>query len=238
MINKKLILIGVAILAVAIILLIVPKLFFKKKTTTPTTTTQQTTDAQKAADEARAKADETAAAANSFPLPSVTTDTLIAQAKKEYEFAAGKAVEWRKDAIPIATKISYTKSIDPKNGKDTYIFVSPSENKYYFTLTFDQAQNDKGTNVFQRALYFKEDYFLSKTTVNMPVKYLKMNYIQALQKADESGGKSVRMDNKEYDVNMVLSAEEGKNLMWKVEYLIGAGAEYTVSYNAYTGELL
>ncbi|HRY60006.1 MAG TPA: hypothetical protein P5096_01355 [Patescibacteria group bacterium] len=235
--NKRIILIGAGILAVAVVLLIVPKIFFKAPTTTTTTTAQQQADAaKKVEEEAAAKA--TADAKMAFPLAEVTIGNLSTQARKEFEFASGKAKEWKEDAIPVAVTASYTKTIDPKNGKNTYIFVSPSMNQYYFTLTLDQNQTDTGMNSFQRILYFKEDYFLPKTVGNMPIKYWKVDYIEALQKADASGGKDIRVANSEYDINMVLSAEQGENLTWKVEYLVGGKQAYSISYDAYTGEVI
>lgn len=235
--NKRLLLIGGGILLVAILLLIIPRVFFKTPTTAPLTAEQQAA-AQKAAADAAAQKQAAADALAGFPLPTTTADNLAVQARKEFTFASSKATEWRADSIPVAVKTSYTRSINPVNGKNTYIFISPSQNQYYFTLTFDQAQNDTGTNNFERALYFKADYFLPTSVVNMPIKYWKLDYIEALKKADDAGGKDIRANNQEYDVNMVLSAEEGKNLAWKIEYLLGGKQAYTISYNAFTGEVM
>jgi hypothetical protein len=219
--NKRTLIIAGVLIVLAIALFLIPRLFNQPANTTQTTTTTttQTTTTNVAA----------------FPLDDAKVADLATQAQGEYDFALTKAKEWKSDVAPVAVLIKYTGSIDDKNGKDTYIFVSPSLSQYYFTLTFDQAVNGSGENNFQRILYFKEDYFLPTNTAVMPVSYYKLNYLDALKKADDLGGKNVRAENKAYDVNLVLSAQTGGYLMWDVEYLVNGAKIFSTSINAYDG---
>ncbi|MDD5731405.1 MAG: hypothetical protein PHU42_00695 [Patescibacteria group bacterium] len=219
--NRRTLIIAGALIVLAIILLLLPSLLKKPAGTTPTNNTAQTQPVT------------TNVAA--FPLDTAKVSTLSAQAQKEFDFAFTKAKEWRNDVAPAAVIVKYTGSIDDKNGKNTYAFVSPSLSQFYFTLTFDQAVNASGENNFQRILYFKEDYFLPANTAVMPINYWKLNYLDALKKADDLGGKNIRTDNKNYDVNLVLSAQTGAYLMWDVEYLVNGTKMFSVSINAYDG---
>ena len=59
--------------------------------------------------------------------------------------------------------------------------------------------------------------------------------IDALKKADDLGGKNIRASNPKYDVNLVLSAQEGGYLMWDAEYMVNGAKMFSVSMNAYDG---
>lgn len=221
--NKKTMIIAGVLVGLAIIIFLIP-VFLKKpaSNTNPTTTTETpiTTAINNAAD---------------FPLNDEKLSALSVQAINEYDFAFTKAKEWKSDVAPVAAIVKYTGSIDDKNGKNTYVFVSPSLSQYYFTLTFDQIKGANGENVFQRILYFKEDYFLPTNTAVLPISYYKLDYLEALKKADELGGKNIRADNPNYDVNLVLSAQTDGFLMWDVEYLVSGSKLFSVSINAFDG---
>jgi len=220
--NKRTLIIAGVLIVLAIALFLLPSLLKKPASTTPTTTPTQTTQPV-----------TTNVAA--FPLDDAKVTALASQAQNEYDFAYSKAKEWKSDVAPVSAVIKYTGSIADINGKDTYVFISPSLSQYYFTLTFDQAKNANGENNFQRILYFKEDYFLPTNTAVLPVSYYKLNYLDALKKADDLGGKNIRNDNKVYDVNLVLSAQTGGYLMWDVEYLVNGAKMFSVAINAFDG---
>lgn len=224
--NRKTLIIAGILIVLAIILFLIP-VFFKKSTTT-TDVPAETTNQQ---DQAVTPNTNIA----TFPLDDTKVDALTAQASREYSFALSKAKEWKSDVTPIAAMVKYTGGIDDVNGKDTYIFASPSLSQYYFTLTFDQTANASGQNSYQRMLYFKEDYFLPTTTTVLPVSYYKLTYLDALKKADDLGGKNIRTENKSYDVNLVLSAQTGGYLTWDVEYLVNKAKIFSVSINAFDG---
>jgi hypothetical protein len=219
--NKKTMIIAGVLIVLAIILFLLPSFMKKKPATTPANTTNTQT--------------QPVTTVASFPLDDTRVGELGAQAQREFDFAFNKAKEWKSDVAPVAVSIKYSGSIDDKNGKDTYVFVSPSLSQYYFTLTFDQAVNANGENNFQRILYFKEDYFLPTNTAVIPVSYYKLTYLDALKKADELGGKNIRTENKSYDVNLVLSAQTGSYLMWDVEYMVNGAKLFSVSINAFDG---
>jgi len=221
--NKRTLIIAGVLVGLAIILFVLSIVMKKPASTTTSTTTTQT------------QTTTTTTNVAAFPLDDTKVSALATQAQNEYAFAFSKAQEWKSDVAPVAVVVKYTGSIDDKNGKNTYVFMSPSLSQYYFTLTFDQAVNTSGQNNFQRALYFKEDYFLPTTTAVMPVSYYKLNYLDALKSADDLGGKNIRSENKSYDVNLVLSAQTGGFLMWNVEYMVNGAVMFNVSINAFDG---
>lgn len=139
--NKRLLIIAGGLIVVAVVLFILSRVLFNTnnvQTQTPTTpaTTETTTPTPVA-----------------FPLSDTQVADLTAQAQKEFDFAFQKAREWRDDTAPIAVVIKYTDSIDIKNGKSTYVFLSPSLAQYYFTLNLDQAKNASGENNYENSLF-------------------------------------------------------------------------------------
>jgi hypothetical protein len=171
-----------------------------------------------------------------FPLSPETMSALSTQAKSEFDFALIKAKEWRQDAVPMAVTVKYSGSIGVDNGKNTYVFFSPSLSQYYFTLNMEQKVDANGNNNFERIIYYKEDYFLPTNVSILPIKYWVTDYITALQKADTLGGKEIRSSNPKYDVNMFLFVTEGKFLNWNVEYLVDGAKKLSVPISAFTGE--
>lgn len=220
--NKKNLIIAGVLIVIAVALFLIPRFFRPSATTTNPTnsapvTTQPTT------------------LQSAFPLDDATVQALNAQAQNEFNFALTKAKEWRGDVAPVAMIAKYTGAIDVGTGKDTFVFVSPTLSQYYYALTLDQAKNANGENNFERILYFKEDYFLPINTAVLPLSYWKLSYLDALKKADDLGGKDIRTANKNYDVNLVLSAQQGSYLMWDVEYMVNSSKIFSVSINAFDG---
>lgn len=228
--RRSLIIVGI-LLGVALLFFLLSKVLFKKPVVAPVTTTQTQTQDQKTT-----TTDTTTTTTSSFPLEATTIEMLNNQAKSEFDFAFGKAKEWRADATPMAVLIKYTGGIDITKGKDTYIFFAPSQDFYYYTVTVDQAKNSSGENNFERVIYYREDYFLPKDIVALPIKYWTKSYLDALQKADSLGGKDIRASNAKYDVTLVLSAQEGKFIQWNTEYLLDGKKMFSVQLSANTGE--
>jgi len=224
--SRKNILIVAILLGVAILFFVLSKVFIKPKATTNNNPVTQEVST------------ENTNAQEAFPLDSNTIDMLSNQASSEFDFAFGKAKEWRTDAAPMAVNIKYDGKIDRTTGKDTYIFFSPSLDQYYFTVTIDQLENETGENNFTRTIYYREDYFLPPNIIVLPIKYWTKDYLAALQKADELGGKDIRKNNKEYSVNMILSAREDRYITWDVEYTVNGTKMFSVPISANTGEEL
>jgi len=225
--NKRLLIIAGVLIVIAIGLFVASKYVFNKSNVTPAAT--QTTTPQPVANSTVTPV--------AFPLSDADVAALESQGSKEYDFAFSKAKEWRNDCAPVAVVIKYAGSIDINNGKSTYVFLSPSLPDYYFTLTLDQAKNAKGENNYERVLNFKADYFLPQNSVVLPLKYWAINYVDALKKADDSGGKNIRSANKNYDVNLVLSEQQGGLLLWDVEYLVNGNKLYSTTFDAYQGKV-
>ena len=161
--------------------------------------------------------------------------SLSAQAKREFDTAFAKARDWKADAILVAAMIDYTQKIDPANGTDSFAFYSPSEPQYYWTMTFNQKALSSGST-YSRAIYYKDDYKLPADTVPVAMKYWTNDFVKALQKADEIGGKDFRSKNAVYDINILLSSKKDQYLVWKVGYLVGGQILFSKDIDAYTGE--
>lgn len=222
--DKKKIIIAVVLAVIALLLWLLPKYVFKAPTTD--NQQQQNTETQKTTD------------ANAFPISDIEATTLTEQSKKEYDFAVGKAQEWRPDSALVAVVVEYKDEINPKNGKNSYVFLSPSLPQYYFTLSVDQAKNEAGENSYTRVLNFKDDYLLPQDVVVAPIKYWKLSYLEALKKADSLGGNDIRKDNKKYDTTVIMMAQEGGYLHWETEYSVNDNVLFSASINAYTGEVM
>jgi len=172
-----------------------------------------------------------------FPLSEFVIEELSSQAEREFDFAFSKAREWREDSVFYGLLVNYKDQIAREKGNNTYIFSSPSLPEFYWTLNIEQAKNEIGEHNFERIIYYKEDYFLSNNAVAVPMQYWEWDYMGALQKADNLGGKDIRSTYGEYDVNVLLSVEEGSYLLWDVEYVVGGKSIYSLSLNAYNGEI-
>jgi len=173
----------------------------------------------------------------SFPLSPFLIEELSDQARREFNFAFAKAKEWRDDSLFFGMVARYKGGIARENGKNTYIFASPSLADFYWTIVIDQAKNENGEHDYERIIYYREDYFLPDNVAVVPMQYWSLDYLDALQKADELGGKDIRAAYKNYDVNVLLSAREDRYLMWDVEYLVDDESRFFISINAYNGEV-
>uniref|UniRef100_A0A7C4QXH7 Uncharacterized protein n=1 Tax=candidate division CPR3 bacterium TaxID=2268181 RepID=A0A7C4QXH7_UNCC3 len=172
-----------------------------------------------------------------FPLDMDTSNELIEQSKKMFDLALGKSREWRSDSSPVAVLVQYTDSIKKENGKNTFIFISPSLPQFYFVFEASQRDDSFSEISYKRSIQFREDYFLREDVVVMPMKYWVLSFIEALKKADDLGGKEVRVKNNKYDVNMLLSKREGGFLNWEVEYLVDGLRNFSSTIDAYKGEV-
>ncbi len=162
---------------------------------------------------------------------------LAKQIRREFDTAFAKAREWNDDALLVAELIQYTENINPEKGRDTFVFYSPSEPQFYWTMAFEQKNPDSAGKNYTRTIYYKDDYILPANTVPVAMKYLTNDFVMALKKADELGGKDkVRLKSNDYNVNILLASQKDRYLVWKVEYLAQDGATFSTMINAYTGE--
>lgn len=173
---------------------------------------------------------------NAYPLSDEEIATLSEQVNQEFDYAFTKAREWRDDSVLIAKLIRYKGSIKTALGSNTYVFLSPSMAEYYWTIEIDQDKNTEGDSNYRRAIYYKEDYFLDPATVAVPLKYMKLSYLDALKEADKAGGDKIRSMGKSYDANILLSALKDRYLSWKVEYVIDNEAAFSYEIDANSGK--
>jgi len=216
------------LLLVGVLIVFAIILFIASKSRTPVTQTPAPAQSQTTTQQTPQVA--------AFPLSATTITDLATQAKQEYAFAVGQAKSWRDDATFVAQLTEYTDSIDPANGKNTYIFASPSLPTFYWTIVINQARGADGKNTYERMIRYKEDYVLDTTTIDAPLQYWKLTYLDALVAAEKLGAQDIRTKNKVYTVNILLSAQKNRYLAWDVEYKVAGKTVLRKTLNAATGE--
>lgn len=226
--NKKTLIIAGVLIAVAIILFLLPSLLLKENTVDqPQNQQGEETENGPLSQNGNAM---------SFPLSSEIVSELESQVITELDFAYAKAKEWREDVALMTVVVDYKGSIDPRNGKNTYVFFSPTLGQFYFTIAIDQAVNEQGRNSYERLIRYREDFsIVPQNTIVLPTNYWRLTFLDALKKADELGGRETRAKNQTYDTTLILSNKEGELLVWDVEYSVNGQRMFGVVINAYDG---
>ncbi len=158
--------------------------------------------------------------------------------EKEFDTAFNMARGWQADSVMAAELIQYKGLASATNGKDTFVFYSPSSPQYYWTISFEPKADSPSERFYSRAIYYKDDYILPSGSIPVVIKYLVKDYATALLTADGLGGKNIRAKNGNYDINILLSSEKDQYLLWKVEYLVGGKTVFSTMIDAYTGKEL
>jgi len=163
----------------------------------------------------------------------VTSPTdVLEKAKKSANLATEKAKKWQSDAKLILLSTTYFSSLSDDSVIDKFIFTSDINTDLYFSI--DVARSDQK---FTRTLIYRDDYRLKSGVQPIPIKYWKVTYAQALEKADLLGGYQFRKDHPNYQVSQMLSLADGKNLAWYLVYTApGSDQSYRITIDSSTGE--
>lgn len=147
--------------------------------------------------------------------------------------AKAAAIAWQADATLHYASVDLPASLAPQSGNEVYVFGSAQDGTNWWTYSLSQS-----TGKFVRALIPKEDY-LGTNLIPVNEKYWKMNYIEALQLADQNGGATFRSTNQGTRVTTFLSHREPKGwLWWTVEYKAPSGQLLTLLVNPNLGEVV
>ena len=190
-----------------------------KKQSTPTETDQQTTD----------NTDTTQTAAQNLTNidPSAVSEKTLANSRLSRE----KAAQWQSDAALYYVSLKLDPTLSPDGTTETYTYGSANSPNAWWTISLSQS-----TGKFIRAIIPKEDYL--GTNINpINTAFWKINYVQAFQTAELSGGKDFRTANPDAQISLDLFQGQPKGwLWWIVKYESAGASPLNILVNANTGE--
>lgn len=146
-------------------------------------------------------------------LSTVDADTLTSGFITERQTADAMAKAWHADSVIYAMTVSWPPNLAEGRDKRVYVYGSATAPQVWWTVGINE-QTDHSIP----ALIPRKDY-LGTTLPAMQTAYWSLNPVQALQIAEEKGGKEFREDNPGAEVTASL-AQQGPNnwLWWVVSY--------------------
>lgn len=157
---------------------------------------------------------------------------LLSRAKESSTKAGGLATKWQADAKLILISSNYLASYDDKGVIDQYIYSSDGQKDLLFAVNIPREDHSK----FNRMLIYKEDVPLSSKVMPLPLKYWKVSYAQAIEKADAMGGYAFRQDNPNFQMSQTLSLVSGRNMAWTMIYKSANAKDFEVVIDANSGQ--
>lgn len=172
-------------------------------------------------------------------LLTIDPGTVAPELKESLEFAQRKAEGWQSNAKLTAVQVEIPASLKKEFASLRYVYSSPASPYYYWTIAISSDNQN-----YVRALIPKEDYISMDLRVVLS-QYWKLNYVEALQLADQNGGETWRKENKLGKIKMTLNhGQPSGYLYWNIEYsAINDQGQRTpekdlkIKINAYTGEI-
>jgi hypothetical protein len=170
-------------------------------------------------DQAGQTTDTTQSTTGTSTTPTVSDLTTLAPTSFDSDLAAhyaqglAAAKIWHPDAVVSYVSVALGTSLAPKSGKEVYVFGSAGDLDNWYTYSVSQ---DTGKSV--RAIIPKADYLGDKITP-INTAYWLMNYVQALQLAEQNGGATFRIANPNPQITVTLSNRTPRGwLWWTVDY--------------------
>lgn len=195
-----------------------------KKTETPAPTTDTPTSEQATAPDA--SGDPTS-------LTELAPSSLNTKVTTNLNLATNAARDWRADAVLTYVSVELPASLKLDSGNEVYVFGSAADSEHWWTYSVSQT-----TNKFVRALIPREDY-LGARLDPINTSYWNMNYVEALQLAEQNGGNNFRTKNSGSRVAIFLSQRAPRGwLWWTVEYTAQSGEQFTLLINPNRGEVV
>lgn len=179
-------------------------------------------------------ADNTIANTISSGLP----DANAAQAVLRDELAkATEAIKKLKsDVVLQLVSMKFSNSLSDSGGLITnyYIFISPSDPKYYYMVNVPHNGES-----MKRFLMPQEDMELPFSLIPVSFQFWKLSYVDALKLAEDNGGAAFRAKHPKFDVSVILGKPVGQYLNWFITYrAMDSSAELLqLSIDAYDGKV-
>lgn len=174
--------------------------------------------------------DGTSATPTVSDLTSLAPSGFDSELNAHYALAKTAAAAWHSDAVVTYVSVSLGTSLKPEQGNEVYVFGSASDLDNWFTFSYSEPKNKS-----VRAIIPKADYLGDKLTpVN--VSYWSMNFVQALQLAEQNGGATFRTANPNPQITVYLSNRTPRGwLWWTVQYEAASGQTQTLLINPFLG---
>jgi len=172
-----------------------------------------------------AKADQTASAAKAPELTFLDQDNQIISQRTDRNLAAAKikAKAWKGNAFLVAYTLEAPIDRPSVTPSETFVFGSTDEPDNWWTISF--SANDE----FIRALIPKNDY-LGQALQPIQESAWQKNYLEALNTAENVGGRQFRAENPEAQISILLTQSAPKDwLWWQIEYKAKANLKIRVS---------
>lgn len=162
-------------------------------------------------------------------LTTIAPSTFDANLTTHLTLGQAAARVWKPDAVISYVSISMA-NLTPDTGNEVYVFGSASDLDNWFTYSVSQ---ETGKSV--RAIIPKADY-LGNTLTPINESFWTMNYVQALQLAEQNGGATFRVNNPNPPITAYLSNRTPRGwLWWTIEYRATSGEVLTLLINPYLG---
>lgn len=199
------------------------------KSKTPDATTTDTTESSTTTDTATSSTD-TSTTTTVSDLTTLAATSFDSDLQAHYAQGLAAAKVWHANAVVSYVSVSLGTNLTPRKGNEVYVFGSASDLENWFTYSLSQ---DTGKSV--RAIIPKADYLGDKITpVNTT--YWLMNYVQALQLAEQNGGSAFRIANPNPQITVFLSNRAPRGwLWWTVEYRSATGQSLALLINPNLG---
>nr|AQS30610.1 hypothetical protein [uncultured bacterium]AQS31135.1 hypothetical protein [uncultured bacterium] len=138
------------------------------------------------------------------------------------------------DAVLQLVSIKFINSLSDQTGLSTnyYIYASASNPNFYYLVNMP-----RNGEKLKRFLMPVEDLDLPFDLLQIPVKYWKLSYAEALQSVEQRGGSDFRAKHKTFEVSAILAIPAGQYLSWFVTYRAtdGTGDVLKASVDANSG---
>ncbi len=188
------------------------------------------TDTQTGTDTGNTATDGTSTTPTVSDLTSLSPSGFDSELNAHYALAVAAAKAWHADAVVSYVSVTLGTSLAPQTGNEVYVFGSASDLDNWFTYSYAEAKNKS-----VRAIIPKADYLGDKLTP-INVDYWSMNFVQALQLAEQNGGATFRTANPNPQITVYLSNRTPRGwLWWTVQYDTAAGQSLSLLINPFLG---
>jgi hypothetical protein len=156
--------------------------------------------------------------------------------KSELTKATEAIKKLKSDVVLQLVSMKFSNSLSDNGGLVTnyYIFISPSDPKYYYMVNVPH----NGESI-KRFLMPIEDMELPFSLIPVNFQFWKLSYVDALKLAEDNGGSVFRGKHPKYEVSVILGKPVGQYLNWFVTYrAMDTSAELLqLSIDAYDGKV-
>ncbi|MFA5010022.1 MAG: hypothetical protein WC553_02190 [Patescibacteria group bacterium] len=167
-----------------------------------------------------------------LPDPDATRPLL----QQELTKATASIKELKSDVILQLVSMKFVNSLSDSSGLVTnyYIFVSPTDTKYYYMVNV--PHNGEG---IKRFLMPQTDMELPFSLIPVPYQFWKLSYVDALKLAETNGGAAFRTQHPKFEVSVILGKPVGQYLNWFITYRAtdSSGDLLQLSIDAYDGKV-